>query len=89
MRFFAAEADERQIPNPSRPPPPLSPPRQRSGQAEQSNKTKETFNNRRGHNTRTHLRRIVRQHSEADRLGTRIKPKANTKKDYIFRAIVR
>ena len=120
MRFFAAEADARQIPNPSRP----SPPSRSTATASSARRRKATqavstarrdvrtarrgsrimpkkFNNRRGHNavavpfsggalhcryatpslslripknthnTRTHPRRIARQHAEAGRRSTR------------------
>ncbi len=43
MRFFAAEADARQIPNPSRPPPPSRSTATASAQAGQSNKTKREY----------------------------------------------
>ena len=56
-----------QHPHPS---PPHSSPTLRSGQAGQSNHAKKIIN-RREHNTRTHHRRIVRQHAEAVRRSTR------------------
>ena len=49
----------------------LGAPRQRALRRGSRIKPKETFNNRREHNTRTHPHRIARQRSEAGRRSTR------------------
>ena len=71
LRFFVVETALHQNPKHLSLSPPSRSAATASAQAGQSNNTKETFNNRREHNTRTHHRRIVRQHSEAGRRSTR------------------
>ena len=78
LRFFVVETALHKNPKQLSLSPPSRTAASASSQAGQSNKTKETFNNRWGHNTHTHPRRIARQRSEAGRRGSGIRQKKHS-----------